>query len=100
MAPNSEGGETKLVSHGFDQQLICSPMQLICKLCEEVPYLVVLLYYGRIHLVLNGSLTDDTSVKWAQIKTFLCMFYPILLKLGEVVVPMCTTTSPSFNKIG
>ena len=27
---------------------------------------------GRIHLVLNGSLTDDTSVKWAQIKTFWC----------------------------
>ena len=29
-------------------------------------------YYGRIHLVLNKTLTDDTSVKWAQIKTFLC----------------------------
>ena len=25
---------------------------------------------GRIHLVFNASLTDDTSVKWAQIKTF------------------------------
>ena len=28
------------------------------------------------------------------------VFYPILLKLGEVVVHMDTTTSPSFNKIG
>ena len=27
-------------------------------------------YLGRIHLVLNKTLTDDTSVKWAQIKTF------------------------------
>ena len=27
-------------------------------------------------------------------------FSPILLKLGEVVVHMDTTTSPSFNKIG
>ena len=26
--------------------------------------------YGRIHLVLNKTLTDDTSVKQAQIKTF------------------------------
>ena len=24
------------------------------------------------------------------------VLYPILLKLGDVVVPMCTTTSPSF----
>ena len=47
---------------------------------------------------LNGTLTDNTSVKWEQVKTFL--FNPILLKLGEVVVSMCTTTSPSFNKIG
>ena len=28
------------------------------------------------------------------------VFYPILLKLGEVVVHMGTTTSPNFNKIG
>ena len=28
--------------------------------------------HRRIHLVLNGSLTDDTPVKWAQVKTFLC----------------------------
>ena len=28
------------------------------------------------------------------------VFYPILLKLGEVVVHMSTTTSPNFNKIG
>ena len=28
------------------------------------------------------------------------MFNPILLKLGEVVVHMDTTTSTSFNKIG
>ena len=56
------------------------------------------LYYGRIHLVLNKTLTDENSVKWEQIKTFL--FNPILLKLVEVVVPMCTTTTPSFNKIG
>ena len=27
---------------------------------------------GRIHLVLNKTLTDDTSVKRAQIKTFFC----------------------------
>ena len=25
---------------------------------------------GRIHLVLKKTLTDNTSVKWAQIKTF------------------------------
>ena len=55
---------------------------------------------GRIHLVLNKTLTDDTSVKRAQIKTFLCLPNPILLKLGEVVVLMDTTTSPSFIKIG
>ena len=30
-------------------------------------------HYGRIHLVLNKTLTDDTSVKRAQIKTFLCL---------------------------
>ena len=53
---------------------------------------------GRIHLVLNKTLTEDTSIKQTQIKLFL--FNPILLKLGEVVVSMCTTTSPSFNKIG
>ena len=51
---------------------------------------VHVLVLGRIHLVLNKTLTDDTSVKRAQIKTFF-VFYPILLKLGEVVVPMCTT---------
>ena len=28
------------------------------------------------------------------------VFNPILMKLGEVVVPMDTTTSPSFIKIG
>ena len=28
---------------------------------------------GQIHLVLNKTLTDDTSVKRAQIKTFLCL---------------------------
>ena len=28
---------------------------------------------GRIHLVLNKTLTDNTSVKWAQLKTFLCL---------------------------
>ena len=28
---------------------------------------------GRIHLVLNKTLMDDTSVKRAQIKTFLCL---------------------------
>ena len=32
------------------------------------------------------------------IKTFF-VFHPILMKLGEVVVPICTTTSPSFIKI-
>ena len=31
------------------------------------------LYLGRIHLVLNKTLMDDTSVKWAQIKTFFCL---------------------------
>ena len=55
-------------------------------------------YEGQIHLVLNKTLTDDTSIKWAQIKTF--SFDPILLKLVEVVIPMFTTTTPSFNKIG
>ena len=30
-------------------------------------------YLGRIHLVLNKTLTDDTSVKRAQTKTFLCL---------------------------
>ena len=29
-------------------------------------------FFSRIHLVLNKTLTDDTSVKQAQIKTFLC----------------------------
>ena len=33
-------------------------------------------------------------------KTFFFVFDPILLKLGEVVAQMGTTTSPSFNKIG
>ena len=28
------------------------------------------LVIGQSHLVLNKTLTDDTSVKWAQIKTF------------------------------
>ena len=41
---------------------------------------------------------DDTSVKWAINKTFF-VFHPILMKLGEVVVHMGTTTSPSFIKI-
>ena len=31
------------------------------------------IYYGQIHLVLNKTLTDDTSVKRAQIKTFFCL---------------------------
>ena len=43
------------------------------------------------------TLTDDTSAKWAIIKTFF-VFHPILIKLGEVVIPMYTTTSPSFIK--
>ena len=33
------------------------------------------------------------------IKLFFIL-YPIMMKLGEVVVPMCATTSPSFIKIG
>ena len=57
------------------------------------------LHYGRIHLPLNRTLMDDTSVKWSIIKTFF-VFHPILMKLGEVVVHMGTTTSPSFIKIG
>ena len=40
---------------------------------------------GRIHLPLNGNLTDDTFVKRSIIKTFF-VFHPILMKLGEVVV--------------
>ena len=32
-------------------------------------------------------------------KTF-SFFIPILMKLGELVVSICATTSPSFNKIG
>ena len=43
---------------------------------------------------------DDTSIKWAQIKSGFFLFNPILLKLGEVVVHMGTATSQSFNKIG
>ncbi len=27
-------------------------------------------FLGRIHLVLNKTLMDDTSIKWPQIKTF------------------------------
>ena len=42
---------------------------------------------------------DDTSVKWSIVKTFF-VFHPILMKLGEVVVHMGTTTLPSFIKIG
>ena len=40
--------------------------------------------------ILNKNLTDDTSVKWSIIKTFLVF---ILMKLGEVVVHMSTTIS-------
>ena len=32
-------------------------------------------------------------------KTFFIIFIPILMKLGEVVVHMSTTASPSFIKI-
>jgi len=37
--------------------------------------------------------------KWPINKNFL-IFDPILLKLGEVVAQMDTTSSPSFIKIG
>ena len=39
---------------------------------------------------------DGFSEFWS---TFF-VFNPILLKLGEIVVHMDTTTSPNFNKIG
>ena len=54
------------------------------------------MYYSQIHLS-----RKNTSVKWA-INTYFFVFHPILMKFGEVVVLMClcTTTSPSFIKIG
>ena len=63
-------------------------------------FIRVVLYYlhiGQIHLPLNKTLMDDTSVKWSIVKTFL-FFIRFLMKLGEVVVnlvklkvvvPMC-----------
>ena len=39
------------------------------RLCHDV----LKQYFGRIHRVLNKTLTDDTSIKQAQIKTFLCL---------------------------
>ena len=52
----------------------------------------------QIHLPLNKTLTDDTSVKQSIIKTFF-VFHPILIKLGGVVENIGTTTSPSVIKI-
>ena len=48
-----------------------------------------LLGYGRIHLVLNKTLTDDTSVKRAQIKTFLFWTNFVLNKIGSQKVFIC-----------
>ena len=49
---------------------------------------------GQIHLVLNKTLRNNTSVKWAQIKPFLCLiqfcrnlvklYYPCVLQLHQV----------------
>ena len=45
----------------------CFPYYMVCSTIEYMTYL------GRIHLVLNKTLTDDTSIKRAQIKTFFCL---------------------------
>ena len=78
---------------------ICSPKSHAKKQhqCMYIHYvakgeILSSLFLGRIHLPLNKTLMDNTSVKWS-------VFHLILMKLGEVVVPMCTTTSPSFIKI-
>ena len=42
----------------------------------------MILVYGQIHLPLNGTLTDNTSIKWAINETI--FFHPVFMKLGEV----------------
>ena len=72
-------------------------MMYTCMLWMQLAFGLVDL--GRIHLPLNKTLMDDKSVKWA-INTYFFVFHPILMKFGEVVVHMGTTTSLSFIKIG
>ena len=48
---------------------------------------IVVLLKGQIHLVLNKNLMDDTSIKQAQIKTFLCV-------LSNFVETWCSCSTP------
>ena len=83
----------------------------VCRLAKARPT-PMLCYYGRDMYrkmfdrylgpnspSLNRNLMDDTSIKRSIKKTFFVL-HPILMKLGEVVVSMYTTTSPSFIKFG
>ena len=50
------------------------------------------------HARCNAAGLKFLTEKVAVNKTFV-VFHPLLMQLGEVVVPICTTTSPSFIKI-
>ena len=47
-----------------------------------------------------GSVSTFQSTRGNTNGPYFFVFHPILMKLGEVVVPMGTTTLPSFIKIG
>ena len=68
--------------------LLCTTYAVLsqCTKLRKTVYTVCVII-GRIHLPLNGTLMDNTSIKQAIDKNFFVL-HPILMKLGELAVHM------------